>query len=445
MSSISIRALCACLLSIGFTTLAAQAESTRTPSTPGPAMASRSIDPVAALNTMPWTLGSAVQRVLAVAPEGRGAEAEVAVRAGELDRDTAYPNPTVEGRIDQKLGLDDGAGRTDLTQLAISQPLPVGRLGRQREQAEANLGAARAALRYRQLLLENAAARAYHQLQLTEARRRLASDRAEAAIRYGEPNRARGGLVRYLSALDRTRLSILKESAQLELTNADGDWREAATLYRQLLALPETETLITASPGPLTPPPPLAGYQARLAGHPAILASQREIEAARAGIGAARANRFADPVLTLFRERDMLGGARQDYWGVMLGVQVPLWNSNSGAVSTALANASRSEADANARRRDLETALRTSHSRRSRLVEQAGQYASRVLEPSRRFLELTGRSFAAGEVGVLALLDANNNYFDAEQQYAGLVMEAALAAADLRLAAGESVLKAVQP
>jgi len=398
-----------------------------------------------AADTVAWTLGPAIQRAIEVAPESRAAEAEVAVREGDLKRDSAFPNPTVEGRVDQKLGLDDGAGGTDVTQIAIAQSLPLWRRQYQRAQAEASLDAARAARRYRQLLLENEATRAFHQLQLAQARQRLAGERADAAMRYGESKRAGGGLVRYLSALDRTRLAILKESARLELVAADGEWREASARFSKLLGLPDAETPVTTSLNPLAPPPALAEYQARLDAHPALVASQRDIEAARAAIGAARASRFADPTLTVSRERDVLGGTRQDYWGVTLGVQVPLWNLNGGAVDAAVANVSRTEADADARRRDLDAALRASHLRLARLIEQADQYAAKVLDPSRRFLDLTGRSFAAGELGVLALLDANNNYFDAAKQHLELVAEAALAAADLRLAAGESVLKGVQP
>ena len=399
---------------------------------------------IATADTVPWTLGSTVRRVIEVAPERRAADAEVAAREGDLKRDTAFPNPTVEGRVDQKLGLDDGAGGTDVTQLSITQPLPLWRLPHQRAQAKANLDAARAARSYGQLLLENEAARAFHQLQLAEAGRRLASKRADAAMRYGEPKSA-SGMVRYLSALDRTRLSILKESARQELATADGEWREAATQYRRLLSLPETKTPITASLNTLPPLPAIDEIEARLDAHPAMILSQRQIEASRASIGAARASRFADPTLTLLRERDVLGGERQDYWGITLGVELPFWNLNRGAVDTAVANVNRAEAEADARRRDLDAALRASHQRLARLIEQAEHFAEKVLDPSRQFLELTGRSFAAGELGVLALLDANNNYFDAERQHLELVAEAALAAADLRLAAGESLLQEGQP
>jgi outer membrane protein TolC len=61
---------------------------------------------------------------------------------------------------------------------------------------------------------------------------------------------------------------------------------------------------------------------------------------------------------------------------------------------------------------------------------------------------LTRRSFAVGELNVLSLVDANNTYFDALARYLELQQESAIAAADLRLASGISLLdplKKVQP
>ncbi len=401
--------------------------------------------PTVAAKTGGWTLESTTQRVLEVAPERRAAEAEVAAREGELVRDTAWPNPTVEGRADRKLGIEDGTGGSDVTQLAVTQPLPLMRLSRQRAQAEANLAAAQAARHYRRLLLENHAARAFHQLQLAEAKRTLARERAEAAQQYAETGGTDSRLVRYLSPLDRTRLAILRESARQAFTAADGEWSEAATRFRALLALPGEETPATAPLNAAALPPSLPGLEARLDAHPVLIASQRELDAARAGIDVARSSRFADPTLTLFRERDILGGSRRDYNGVMLGVQIPLWNLNRGGMDRAAAEASRAEATTAVQRRDLGVALRDSHLKLARLVQQAEHYRANVLEPSRRFLELTRRSFAAGEANILALVDANNVYFDAAQRHLELLAEGRLTAADLRLATGQSLFSEQQP
>ena len=91
------------------------------------------------------TLPAVIQRALEVAPEVRVAEAEIAAREGELTQAGAWPNPALDARADDKLGQEDGRGGTDLTELALRQPIPLGRLGHQRAAAAANLDFEKAA------------------------------------------------------------------------------------------------------------------------------------------------------------------------------------------------------------------------------------------------------------------------------------------------------------
>jgi cobalt-zinc-cadmium efflux system outer membrane protein len=194
-------------------------------------------------------------------------------------------------------------------------------------------------------------------------------------------------------------------------------------------------------------PPALPVLLSRLDSHPALLAAQREEEAARAGVDAARSQRFADPALTLYRERDYIGGTQQGYSGVGLSIQIPLWNLNNGGVEKARADAGLAQAQYAARRRDFDSRLRKSQLHLNHLIEQAEQQRVRVLEPSQRLFELTRRSFAAGEVNILALVDAHDSYFNARERYLQLLEQQWLEAADLRRSAGISVLQTaeVQP
>lgn len=392
-----------------------------------------------------WTLQTAAKRILEVAPEWRAAQAEVAAREAALKRDTAWPNPTVAGQVDQKLGMESGTGGINATQLSLTQAVPLTRLSRQRTQATASLAAARAAQDYERLVLEHEAALAFHRLQLAAANRKLAHDRYSAAQQYSAPHRKGDRLVRYLSMLDRTRLSILAESARQAMITADGEWNEAASHFGALLALPAEAQPVTAPLAEIPPPPSLSDLASKLEANPALAAARHNVDAARAGIGVARSSRFADPTVTIFRERDVLGGAQRDYNGIMIGVQVPLWNSNRGPVDQASAEADRVDNESRAQQRNFTSALQESYQRLTRLIGQANHFSATVLEPSRKFLTLARRSFNAGESGVLALLDANNNYFDAVRQHLELLSAAAVADADLRLAAGVSLTQEAQP
>lgn len=391
----------------------------------------------------PWTLKASVQQALDVAPEIREASAEVAAREAMRRLAGAWPNPSLELRADQKLGLEDGRGGTDLTQIAVSQPLPLTRLARQRDQAGAQLAAARERLRLARLARETQAARAFHALQLAEARLTLAGQRVAYVADLGTAAPRPGTrVVRYLTPLERARLAVLREEAEQEAARAEGKHSEAAAQFRALLGLPPDAMPQTAPPVPADRPPALEMLLNRLDTHPALAASNLDLDAARAGIAVARASRFADPVIALFRETDYLGGSRRDYSGVLLSVQVPLWNLNAGGVARAEAETDQVQARRAALRRDLETRLRQGWLHLGHLIEQTERFRERLRVPARQVLEHARRGFDAGEQNVLALVDAYNTYFDAEVRYHELLHDAGQEAAELRYAAGETLVPA---
>ena len=391
-----------------------------------------------------WILESSVERAISSAPELLAAEAEVGARAGERTQAGAWPNPTVELRVDEKLGLDDGRGGYSFNQFSITQSLPLRRLAFARRATEAGLDAARAGQRHQRLQIENRTAQVFHALQLAAERHHLAHERLDfaEAVRPGTDR-----LVRYLSPLEYARLDILRETARQDIAFAEGKWSEAATQFRALLALPPEDQPETAALSPLTEPTALAALQERLALHPAITATQHARDSRRAQVDVARAQRFADPTVSVFRERDVLAGGRQDYNGIMLGVQIPLWNVNGGGIARAAAEADKADALFTAQRRDLESRLRQNHLHLGHLIEQAEHYRTRLLTPARQVLDLTRKGFSTGEQNGLALLDASNTYFGAQARYLELLYEAWIEAAELRLAAGISLASgaAVQP
>ena len=387
-----------------------------------------------------WTLSGSVERVLKVSPEVRAANANINIRRGELTQAGAFPNPYIELRADQKLGIDDGQGGTDLTQVAISQALPLGRLGHQKDMAAANLSAAEEARRQQRLLLEYRTALAYHHLQLVKARLNLAEERLSVAESYsGQGNRQGDPVVRYLSKRERLRLNILRETARQAVATAEGEYTEALTRFRTNLLLPLDSNPSVTPLGPVPSPPELATLQAKFNLHPELVATQHEIRAAQAGIAVARSQRLADPVVSIFRERDYLGGSRRDYTGVMLSVQVPLWNSNNGGVNRARAEASKAETQYQILQRDLASRLRLHDMHLGHLISQAADYNTHLVLPTERSLNLARKSFAAGQVDLLTLIDAYNTHFDAHFRYLELLQQGWMEAAELRRAAGLTI------
>ncbi|MEW6324671.1 MAG: TolC family protein [Nitrospirota bacterium] len=389
-----------------------------------------------------WTLERSLQRALDVAPEVQAARAEVTGRQGARSQAGAWPNPEFELRGDDKIGKDAGTGGVDVTQFVLNQPLPLsGRLGAQRDVAGAELRTAQAGRRHQHLLLELQVSRRFHALQLAAANAHLAEQRLQLAHELQQAGRRReqaGEMAR----LERLRLDLIREAAQQILDRAEGELYEALSQFRALLMLPMEMIPNLAPLEPYAPMPVLEALQAGLSQHPAIVAAKHRIEASRAGVGLVRTELLPDPVLRLYRERDFLNGRRQDVTGIGLAITVPLWDFKSGRLREARAQVDQARFSMQALERDLAGALTQHHLHLTHLVEQGAHYKNKVFEPASTVFELTRKAYAAGEAEILALIDANNTYFDAHERYLELLQEAWLEAADLRLAAGLSLLTA---
>lgn len=408
------------------------------------AVATSFASPASAAEPAVWTLESAARRALEIAPELRAANAEIAAREGAWREADAWPNPTVGLSASDKLGLEDGTGGRDLTQLEIRQPLPLRRLSRERTVAAAGIDAAHERVRLERLKLEREVARAYHRLQLAQARRRLAEERANLADKSVT---ARGRLVRYLAPAERERLAVLREQAHQGLIGAQTEEERAAIEFRARLALPAGTAVEVAPLSLPSEPAALAALEKNIETHPALGVALRDAEAARAGIAVAESRRFGDPELALFRERDFINGTRRNVSGIGLSVQVPIWNTNPGPVQRARAEAIAVQTRAQIVERNARASLAAAYAQLARLREQALRAEDQLLAPAGRMLALTRRGFEAGEVNVLAFVDALNTHAEAGARASELLAESAEAAAELRLAAGQPLLseQEVQP
>lgn len=401
-----------------------------------------------------WTLESSIRRGISVAPELRAAEAEIAARTGNLTEAAAWPNPSIALRVDPKLGIEDGRGGYNLNQVTVTQALPINRLEHQRRAAAAGLDAARASQNYQRLLLETRTAQAFHTLQLAMERQRLAEERLDFAEnvqlrdnrsgtnRSGNDRSGNDRLVRYLSPLERARLDILRETARQDVAFAEGKWSESLAQFRALLSMPPDAPTETTRLLPAGAPDTLNTLLNRLEAHPALQSAQLTRDASRASVDVARAQRFADPTLSVIHEQDYLAGERRNYIGLMLGVQIPVWNRSNGGVARALGETDKAEAALEIMRRDLVSRLRQSHLHLGHLIEQAEHYRTDLLQPARQVLDLTRKGYISGEQNGLALVDASNTYFDAQARYLELLRDAWNEAAELRLAAGTSLIDA---
>jgi cobalt-zinc-cadmium efflux system outer membrane protein len=388
-----------------------------------------------------WTLESSVRQAMATAPELKKSIAEIGARRAEIELSAMWPDPSIELRVDNKLGQDDGSGGYDLTDVVISQPIPLSRMKHQQSVAEANLMATEFSREQQALEVQNRVAKIFHRLQLASAELSVAQKRLQLAGELERQSRknAQGVIVRYLSPLEKMRLKIIREEASQAASSAEGKYTEALSEFSRLLGI-ETDNAATVTElQPVEMVPDIGSLLTAQDKHAKLASQQQQLVAATREIDVARSSQLADPTVSLIRSRDTFLNGRNDVYGIMFNVQIPFHDRKSAAVGKASYRASEQRIELERMRRDLQINLKRSHTHLNHLVGQAEDYRKKVLSPAAEMLRLTKSGFTSGELNMLNLVDANNTYFEARLKYLELLYQARDELADLRLYAGQMI------
>jgi len=388
-----------------------------------------------------WTLKSSVQQAISVAPELKKSMAEIGERREDVILSGMWPDPSIEFRVDNKLGKDDGAGGYDLTDVTISQALPFSRTRYQQSVADANLKASEFSQIYLSLLLQNRVSKVFHQFQFASARLSLAEKRLQLADELRKKTRTnkKGAIVRYLTPLEKMRLTIIREEANQSASNAEGKYHEALTEFTKLLGVESEKVTTVSALQPTITMPDVNQLLALQDVHPQLSSQQQQLVAANHAIGVARSSQMEDPTISLSHSQENFIGGRNDVLGIMFKIQIPLSSRTSTAVSKANYRVSQQNIELQRLKRELQINLRRSITHLGHVVEQATTYQQKVLRPAKKMLDLTNKSFTSGELNILSLIDANNTYFEARLRYLELLYQAHTELADVKLFAGQMI------
>jgi cobalt-zinc-cadmium efflux system outer membrane protein len=389
-----------------------------------------------------WTLESSVQQAMSAAPELEKTMAEIGARQAEIELSGMWPDPSIEFRVDNKLGKDDGSGGFDLTDVTISQPIPLSRTKYQQSVAEANLKATEYSREYQALLVQNRVSKVFHQLQLASAELSLAEKRLQLADELSSQSRknAQGVIVRYLTPLEKMRMTIIREKAHQAASSAEGKYKEALNEFAKLLVVEPDETATVSELRPVDSIPDLSSLFELQDRHAQLSSQQQQLVAATHEIDVARSSQMQDPTISLVRTRDTFSGGRDDVYGIMFNIQIPIHDRKSAAVGKAGYMASQQRIELERMKRELHINLKRSYTHLHHVVEQAADYKEKVLAPAKKMLDLTRKGFSSGELNMLTLVDANNTYFEARLKYLELLYQAWVELADVNLYAGQLIV-----
>ncbi len=206
----------------------------------------------------------------------------------------------------------------------------------------------------------------------------------------------------------RTRVEALRadSEARAALSQAEAD---RAALNRFLLgALGDAYTLSTELDPTTLPEPPGDAVALATARNPRYEAALARVELARRVLSAEQASRLPGLSLSFFKDREI----DKDATGLKLGLSVPLWNRNEGAVRLAQAELSELAADSAQLKASIEAdAERLMRSART-AKELAVSYRREILPAAAEALAIVRFSLEQGEANLLSWLEARRSYLE---------------------------------
>ena len=388
-----------------------------------------------------WTLQSSIAQAMNNSPELQQSTALIGARKAQRQLSEMWPDPSIEFKVDNQVGLDTGTGNYALSEISISQDIPLSRMTYQSRVANAQLNSAVHAQSQEALLLQNKVARTFYQLQLASEISALAQQRIDLAdkLHASTNKKQRDPMIRYLTPLEKMRLDILREKSYQRAAAANGKRHEILIEFYKILGLDISQQTSVPPLLSVKKIDSLSQLKQLQSNHP-LLASQREnLQAASDEIKLARSSSMRDPSISINRLRENFSTGTESVYGIMLNIEIPIHNRKNSAVSKAKYGARLQRIELARIKRDLELNLSRSHTHLNHVIEQANQYKDKVLEPAKKILQLSEKGFISGELNVLSLVDANNTYFESHIQYLNLLYQAWIEVCEINLNAGKFI------
>jgi outer membrane protein, heavy metal efflux system len=220
----------------------------------------------------------------------------------------------------------------------------------------------------------------------------------------------------------------LGESRESDRIKAEVEWlrqertrraveREAETaeeVLRRLAVESLPDPLILRGELPRgVPPTDGAALRALLTrANPRLMAVLAAVERDTALVVAVRRSRVPDLDVTWFRNKELDKTAN----GVSVGLRVPLWNANRGAVGRATANSALAAATAERTLLDLTTSLERARQELDVASAQVETLENEILPSANRSLGLARFSYEEGETSLLDLLDAQRTFRETQRE-----------------------------
>jgi cobalt-zinc-cadmium efflux system outer membrane protein len=232
--------------------------------------------------------------------------------------------------------------------------------------------------------------------------------------------------------LDVNLAHVEQARARRDRLSAEGLLERAYGELREILALPPESTVGVAGDWPGAAPQSLDALLLRVAERPDVRSLTAGVTEADADWRLTRAMRRPDLIAGVGLRRE----AGEPIAGAHVGLSIPLFQRNVGFLASAAARIEASRLSLDARRRALETRIRSAHTQYLVALEALNAMTAGGLPLVAENEELARESYDAGKLNLIDLLVIRREGFAARYEILDAQLNVALVGTELRLAAG---------
>lgn len=307
----------------------------------------------------------------------------------------------------------------------------AGQRGIRIESATAQISQRSADIDMAALTARAAAAAAFYRALHAERSREVARQAEQLAGDLGNAASARFEAGE-TAVLDVNLARVEQARAKRDRLSAEGLLERAHGELREILALPPESAFAVKGDWPGAAPPSLDALLSRIADRPDVRSLTAGVIEADADWRLTQAMRRPDLIAGVGLRRE--GG--EPVAGAHVGFSIPLFQRNVGVLASAAARIDAARLSLDARRRALDTRIRSAHTQYTMALEALNALTAGGLPLIEENEQLARESYQAGKLNLVDLLVIRREGFAARRETLDAQLSVALAATELRLAAG---------
>ena len=354
------------------------------------------------------TLTEAVRAALENNPDLNASKFNLQIGAAALQQSKLFPNPEIEFEYENF----DEPEKT----LTVGYLLEVGgKRNYRRSLAEAALNGITAELKAARVEIACDTAAAFVDLLVAQERLIIAREKAKLADQIQEIA-AQRVLAGQVSPMEEISARIKQDGARLDVQKAESETRIARTVLAVMWG--GTENDVTKAVGRLEETEPLPTFEsltAFLDNAPLIRTQNRQVEIAEENLSLEK--RYRIPDLSLSAGMKKVGETDDTVYIVGLSLPIPLFDRNQADIARAAAELGRQQAGLFAQKNRLRAEIKAVFENMKTVHDQVLAVRTEILPSARKVLEAVKTGYREGEFSLLALLEAQQTFYEAKENY----------------------------